>query len=984
MHNKIFLQGSRSKESTNTSSSLHVQLGGKKKLLPPSDVSDTVNLYDLYTEERRGCNIIRLTCQVNPICSNVLFNPVTEVVKNEGGSAVTVVNYGLVGEGNPFSGVKYKPSNMGFWSGSTIGYQSIDSYAESADVENTPIANVAANLTYSVTELAGGVANYPANAVRDTQLSNSVNGFDYHCGLDIFNNHLLRSNTFKCVCKMPSQNVDARYTAFNTIADLMRDVQGDKVAEKLSFPIEAGVDKNGKIAVLHLYEYDDILTFNDAVSQRLIAKHDGWVGFENTSKIKTYDDFAEGSELQIERPIMNKNAGDFVDMYPSRDLYSFVPKYNKFQRRMEKNWNYCVTYPMSSTTDGFDDIINTVDGLNSLRAIYFDENTRGDNGVKQIVIYSIAKHGLQVGDYVNIYKSYESSGDSVNELVVSNAEVGNVVDDFIFTVSNSTVQISNSWVAVEDIPNSYELGANGLYYTPSKNADPSKKYYIVNNAYVNFDNAAQNISYKKVVNGIECDYYVRVFSKVPNFKHASGDTSNEYEIYRKRDVNGELPLVDEYKKRQYDFENHISRLAFAKNAYSDEIGQVVFTDNIDISNIKDNLGRPLTTLYLTILKSNKGYKQWYGVNSTATWNPRVINDDFRNIEYSHCFGKLSCAFETSDESIADDTITSVKQINNIDNLHRGYDVDKINGDDRSLDGYSIDVDEIWYDTDVNFYGDLCYYDNYNAMERSIQPMMYRFNTAQRESSVNSDSSAYFSSYLYDEIACDDYDVAATRSGYTIAANVQSNVNAKKEGYYYSPHYEIPIKTFDKLQSIFPTFLTIRSITPIGGNSYRITTLQNHFLSLGDKAVIYDSEADKYYTCVAVRGDGDSYRTFTCKTFDYDTAEAKELDFSSTTALKMFKIDNLEVPSYAKLLKDGTCRFIWRDILNNGFNSSDDTVEEYPFTNGAFYVNKKVDMYVKRQDPYNRYGLYSEDDLEGSSTDTTVTENNYYSEEDIVC
>ena len=55
------------------------------------------------------------------------------------------------------------------------------------------------------------------------------------------------------------------------------------------------------------------------------------------------------------------------------------------------------------------------------------------------------------------------------------------------------------------------------------------------------------------------------------------------------------------------------------------------------------------------------------------------------------------------------------------------------------------------------------------------------------------------------------------------------------------------------------------------------------------------------------------------------------------------MDNLNVPSYARVLRDGTCRIIWRNILNNGFNKSDDSVEEYPFTNGAFYINKRIDI-----------------------------------------
>lgn len=1001
MTDKIFLQGSRSKKATNTSSGINIQLRGKTNLLPTEDVEDTINLYDLYTEERKACSTIRLTCQVNPICSNVLFNRVSEIIKDEGSSSATFINYG-VGNGLDEGAIEGKRENMSFWSGNSLGYTSKFSESDSTKELSSLVSGYNPTINAAI---ENSDSMHCTNALRDSQLSNKKLGFMYHCGLDVFNNHLLRSNTFKCVCKVKDDN---KYQPFNTIADMMRDARGHCVIEKIPFPIEANYPNGSKYTPLHLYEIDDILTFDEAVEGRLIKGFDGWVGFENTSKIKTYSDFANGTEMEIERPIMNSNACDFVDMYPDRGLYSFVPKYNKFKNRIEKNWNYCITYPMSSTTEGFDDIIDTTNGLNSLKTIYYDEITRGDNGVRQLVMYGIVKHGLNVGDYVNVYKTFNGEV----TLLVDSAEVTNVVDDFIFTVANPSTQISRYWVEFTDDElasnRPIKLGNLGTFQriddyfveTSGNTVDDSVHYYLINGSYANLDDEAQNVSFKKVVNGIECDYYVRVFSKLPNFKYASGDTSNEYEIYKKSDSG--LPLVDEYKKKEYDFENHVSKLAFAKNIYSDEVGQVVFTDDINIANIHDNLGRPLTSLYLTILKNNKGYKEWYGYGTNGAWEKAWVNSKSDNIEFSHCFGKLNCAFETSDESVCDQTIRSVKTIHNV-NGQSGYVVDNINNGRTYADKtVSLENDEIWYDTDVNFYGDLCYYDGYNALEVVIQPMMYRFNTAQRECAY-ADSADYFKSFVHDEIEADDYDIKVP---FAISAYTVDEANMKKEGYYYNPHYEIPIKTFDKLQSVLPTFLTIRSIRRIESNVYQIATLQEHFLSIGDKAVIYDTIRNVYYNCVTIdSGEGDNYKVFTCQVFDYDGGEdatlkyldgnGNEVDLSSLDSsnqgenlnlrtYKLFKTDNLAIPSYATLLRDGTCRFIWRNVLNNGFNKSDDTIEEYPFTNGAFYINKRIDMYVKRQDPYNQYGLYSEDDVEGSEPNVTVVDNSYYTEEDIQC
>lgn len=966
---KVFLQSHISKQSSNTSNGVNVQLKGKRKLLPTTDMSESVSQYEQYLEERGKCNKIRLTCQVNPICSNVLYNSVTEIVRNEGSDDVEVLNYG----------------NEALSKG-TIKTENTSGKNKKVDFWSSPSWNGDA-----LTILNGNTKDsHPTNAIRDTQLSSPSNGFVYHCGKDIFNNHLIRSNTFKTICKRQGGNEDT----FNTIADKMRDVKGNEVVETLYFPVDAPIDGHKKDVTMHVYRYDDILTYADSVKNRLVQKYDGWVGFYNRSKIKSYNDFKKGEIMDIERPIMYKNGGDFIEMYPDRSLYSFVPKFNKSRKRVEKNWEYCITYPSSSTTDGFDSIINKSNG--ALKAIYFDENSKGDNGGSQLVIYGISKHGLMVGDFVSVYKTLRNGTD---ERVVESAEVSAVVDDYIFVLKGNSTAISNSWhdVSQDELSNGkitvdgveYSLASNKKYFTDAS----GNKYYLVNGKYVNLDLDSQHISYKKVVNGIECNYYVRIFSKVPNFKNASAVTSSEYDIYK-----DDSKLIREYQGSDYDFESHVSRLAFAKNIYGDEIGEVVFTDDIDISNLKDNLGRPLSTLYITFIKSNGGYKEWYGFDNVPIYPP---ND---KVTYSHCFGALTCGYETSDESIYTNDINSINKINNIGGDAMGVNVLSINKDveeDRNK-GHFKEL-EVAYGVDKNFYGDLCFYDEYNATEVSIQPMMYRFNTAQRESILSS-SNDKFNGYNYDDIVYDDYDISNT---FTVKTSQVSGTNSRKEGYYYKPHYPIEIKMFGTLNSVSPDFLKIRSIKKdekIEG-VYSIVTSSYHYLGVGDKAMIYDSTQEKYYTLVTVKNNNSNYKKFYCKVYSEDGKTLEKLTFMDgdgkshdllntnddvarglyMTDFKLFKVDNLEIPSYAKILKDGTCRFIWRDIINNGFNPTVSSVEEYPFTNGAFYINKRIDIYVRRQDPYNMYGLYNDDDISGDESKTEViVDNSYVKSDDIKC
>ena len=953
MDAKIFLQSHLSKKSSNTSNGVNVQFKGRRKLLPTNDVSEIVSQYDQYLLERESCNKIRLTCQVNPICTNVLFNPITEIVRYEGSNNVELLNY---------------------LDGST-------------ELKNTDLLYKTPNILCS-SNLNGnsGSEKHHTNAIRDTQLSNTKNGFIYHCGLDILNNHLIRSNTFKTICR---RDKDSDSNVFNTIGDTMRDVSGNQVIETLYFPVSSSVDGHKKDVEAHIYRYDDILQFDESISNRLIKKYDGWVGFYNRSKIKSYSNFENGDIMDIERPIMYKNGGDFIEMYPDRSLYSFVPKFNKYRNRIEKNWEYCITYPSSSTTEGFESIING--DLKSLKAIYFDENSQGDNGGSQLVIYGITKHGLKVGDFVNIYNTYIEDEKTVNEVVAYSAEVTNVVDDYIFILQGISSTISDTWCYLSDMTkkenDNETLYYNDVGYKNHRNKYLTKsgsdtKYYIINNKYVNLDDKAQNISYKKVVNGVECDYYVRVFEKVPNFKNASAVTSSEYDIYK-----NDSELIHEYQDKKYDFESHVSRLAFAKNIYGDDVGEIVFTDDIDISNLIDNLGRPISTLYIMFFKSNKGYKEWYGfyTQEDIKKNDKRIDINSDNVTYSHCFGMLTCGYETSDESICNSDIDSIYTINNIGESSQGISISKLN---KGRGDYYYDT-EIAYDVDKKFYGDICCYDGYNIVEESIQPIMHRFNTAQRESN-NSLSKEYYQKFNYDNIIYDDYDI---NQNFTIKTSVVDNVNQKKEGYYYKPFYPIEIKTFGSLNSVSPDFLKIIGIKKYDGENgkyYSISTLSYHYLSPGDKSMIYDTEQDKYYTLVTIENNESNYKKFYFVAYDEKGTEKVDLDISDYSKFKLFKIDNLEVSSHASLLKDGTCRFVWRDLYNNGFSpTSAKSTEEYPFTNGAFYINKRIDIYVRRQDPYGVYGLYDgagiDADISGDDSYTeVVSDNNYVKSDDIKC
>ena len=56
--------------------------------------------------------------------------------------------------------------------------------------------------------------------------------------------------------------------------------------------------------------------------------------------------------LTLNKCMNNREACDFIDMYPDRSLFSFTPNINKYRgNRAERNWDYCITYPYSNWYD---------------------------------------------------------------------------------------------------------------------------------------------------------------------------------------------------------------------------------------------------------------------------------------------------------------------------------------------------------------------------------------------------------------------------------------------------------------------------------------------------------------------------------------------------------------------------------------------------------------------------------------------------------
>lgn len=869
---KILLNKKQSKSSRNVKNSLLLHFKSSRKLLPSEPIKELVDEYEEYLTEREPCTKVRLTCSVNAVCSNVLFNNLTEAVIDEGS-------------------------------------------------DNSKL--------YDNDEVKGLYGKEKVHLVTsDTQLTRPTIGYKYHCGLDIFNNHTLRSKTFSSIaqysskCNPKETNEDGGFDVyFNTLADYDRDCNGKCIKQY--------TDRGGS-KMKHVYSYDTLLSFKDCVSTKLIEEN-GWFGFKNVSKFPMFKNEANGGiyeKYDFSSTINYKNGGDFVELCPERDLFSFSPKFNKSRNRIEKNWNYCVTYPSSSTTD-----IEFIDEeTNGLKAIYFDDEVISSGGVDGIKIYSISKHGLSVGDYVNIYVG---SGLTLNTVKVLEVE-----DDFVFTVFKNSTNLTESWESVSDI-----LEEGGEKSEDGRSISISgSTYFIVNKTKVNTDENSQRLSYKRVVGGIECEYYVRLFSRLPNWRFKTEEPTF-YNLYQKEGST----LLKDFSTYENEFESHVGKLAFAKNIYGDDLGEIVFNDTLDIANLKDNLGRPLTSIYLTIIKNNKGYKEWYEDNDFSS----------ETVEFSHVFGKVNCAFRLSEESLADAELTNVTRIHNLEGGSKGLNVSHFRNE-------TEEDDEIVYEKDEFFYGDLCCYSKYVCEEQVIEPIEFRFNTAQRELGL------YETKVEYEEIKSDDFD-----GGFSLEHKELDDSVLRKEGYCYVPHYEIQVRTFsENLSSAYPIFYKIRNIAYGEDNVVTIQTMNSCQLRKNQKFYIYDKETRSKYELYVSNVIGLKKFTVTDENFPSGLLPTNTI---------LFVVDEDEIPSHATFVYDGSCRYYWRDVMQNGFDETNQ-IEVYPFTNGHLYINKNINLYLKRQDPKGVNGLWSID--YPYSFDSNLMDkkhdDNYYNSEDIEC
>jgi len=105
------------------------------------------------------------------------------------------------------------------------------------------------------------------------------------------------------------------------------------------------------------------------------------------------------------------------------------------------------------------------------------------------------------------------------------------------------------------------------------NGDLKDNYFVIdlNPDQLNLGNSFTDGRVKRVVNNVVSEYYVRNYGKIDDI------SNDDYEIYP---------------------------LSFSINIFNDSIYQLVFNKDLNLDGLTDNLGRPLSEVFLTFIKTN--------------------------------------------------------------------------------------------------------------------------------------------------------------------------------------------------------------------------------------------------------------------------------------------------------------------------------------------------------------------------------------------
>jgi hypothetical protein len=278
------------------------------------------------------------------------------------------------------------------------------------------------------------------------------------------------------------------------------------------------------------------------------------------------------------------------------------------------------------------------------------------------------------------------------------------------------------------------------------NGDLKDYYFVLDITGVTLTN---NTRIKKTINGVESQYYFRKFKKIKT-RTSPMIEYDDYEVYP---------------------------AAFSENFFNDQNYQFVFNEDIDVSDLKDNLGRPLSELFLTVFKTDS--------NNLFTGIKSGIEMPF--------FPKL----------VTSNTNLPLKDIPVINLIH--------NGPSTIAPPPSIITSHTPLESSLTpnssfFFGDVVEYNTETLNEVVLADVMHRFNTINRE---QPNSFTYVS------------EKTITAQNTVNITQQTINMGPRYEGYYYKAHHRIEIRQFsDYIEQADPIVVGIPTYATLEDGKYK--------------------------------------------------------------------------------------------------------------------------------------------------------------------
>ena len=197
--------------------------------------------------------------------------------------------------------------------------------------------------------------------------------------------------------------------------------------------------------------------------------------------------------------------------------------------------------------------------------------------------------------------------------------------------------------------------------------------------------------------------------------------------------------------------------SFAESYFGDEEVAYNFTTDIDVSGLKDNLGRPLSELFLTIVKvdtdTSNNFKDqyWKDLTKNNTNIPFNLRDRF--------WTNIQGGFLTENDTSVNYNVRTISSDIDPDTNQPIYPQTHFGKVDNGID-----------ESDNDFIGDISEYNSIELSERILEPIYHRINT------------------IYREYRKDIVNLSSSTSG-------EYEVDDLREGYIYRPHYRIKIREF---------------------------------------------------------------------------------------------------------------------------------------------------------------------------------------------